>query len=1337
MDRLAPFILFLLLLASNAWSQESFLKQEHWLLDQFDLDDGLPVNGVNALAWGPEGYLWIATFDGLARFDGEQFVVFDRASNPELPGNRFVRMLWSHGYLWIETADQRLVRMSSPGQFELVDESLGLPHPQVGRLLATDWALYVGTLAGVAKLRSDGTFEPFVESFTGPVQSLAHWPNEGLAAGTKNGQLVLLKEGQPPRSLPMPRGLGGISSLAYFEGLMAVGASGGAALLDRTGIQNFYAVEQGPMESVRVIAAEDRLLAFAYPNQLRWEKDRWVRTGSMPRHPIDAGAMVMQSPDGAWWNNHLYELERNGRTVFETDSIISDFVSSADGHAWIATNGAGLFRLRPRPVMNVGQEQGLINDNLYAVAQENDRLLAGSVDPVAYQVSLSGPDVVVDPLEAEDGYYTFLTDSQGNRWRAGARICVVAQGQDDCRNIDSLTNVQRHQFVYALLEDSEGNMWVGAEQSLALRDETNLWRLVELPWEKLEVGFRTGLETPDGTVWFGSSGGGIVLFDEGVATRVIDSSAGLSSNRIRSLHFDAESSSVWAGTEDGGICRIRSWQFAPDIRCISTRQGLWSDGVHKMLDDSQGRLWMSSNDGLFYATKSSLNAVADGTADWLLGMAFDESDGMANREANGGGQSAGVKTDDGWLWFPTQEGLAGLKPANVAAPSDTRVRIDGIIYDSVPQQITPTFEVQPENRNLEVRYSAASFGNRKRIRYRYRLGGPGSAWLEAGQRTFASLTSLPAGTVVFEVEASGEDGGWSGERDRLTLQVLPHLHETLGFRIFLALLVTSLILTAAWWRIRQLSVRQRELQLAVDERTSELSKAVDQISRQKDEIEASAKSRTRLFGSISHELRTPLSLILGPLEERSRRRRPVTAEDESMMLRNARRLSRMVDQILDLERVESGVIALNLEPVSCGALVRAVAEPFSQLAADKCLAWKLDISNGCPVLGDREQLEKVFSNLFSNAVKYTPKGGQIQVSCCTSDGRVLISVEDSGPGIAEPDRAEAFARFSRLKRDAHEPGTGIGLSLVQELVELHQGSVSIRSSEALGGAKLLLDFPAVDPLSEPPVAPTGQRKVLVVDDNPELRTYVASILDESFVVLQAVGGVEGLKLAREELPDVLVTDVMMPDLDGMAMVAELRQGGDEAAIPVVFLTARGGANDEIAALAAGGDQFLAKPFDSEVLLARVNAVMASADRVRDRSLPKCPECGQESKPEARPELEQRIRGIVMEHLDDPELSVSSIASALGMSRSNLFRQVKSELQTTPTLLMRRIRLEVARAWLDDMDLSISEIGYGAGFSSLSSFGRAFREQYGISASAYRQRQSAPRAEADEADAGTV
>ncbi|MFK7956813.1 MAG: ATP-binding protein [Lysobacterales bacterium] len=1315
MDRLATLIISLTLMSSAALGQESFLKRDHWLVDHFTVDDGLPVNSVNALTWGPEGYLWIATFDGLVRFDGQRFVIFDRASHPELPGNRFTRLQWFQGFLWVITDDRRLVRMSSSGQFEVMDEDFGLPHAQVGRLLTVGGDLYAGTLAGIAKLRPGGSFEPFAPSFTGAVGSLAYWPEKGLAVGTNDGQLLLINPAEPPRILPLPKGLGRISSLAYFQGLLAVGASGGTVLLDEQGIHHYSPLAQQPMDSVRVVVFEDQLLAYAYPKQLRWTNGQWTQIGSLDRQPIDPGALVDRDTDGRLWKNHLYRLERSGQTLLETNSLISDFLIAPNGDIWVGANSDGLYRLRPRIVLNVGQPEGLGNPNLYALTEENGDLLAGSIDPVAFQVSLSGPKVSVRELSAPDGYYAFMRDRQGNRWRAGARICMTAPAQNACQNIDGLSDIQRHQFVYAMLQDSNGDIWIGAERSLAVGHPSKGWTQLAMPWRSLEVAFRTGLETPDGRVWFGTNGAGITLATNGAIESVIDTRSGLSSNRIRSLYFDPTLNAVWAASEDGGICRIRRWEESPEIRCISTRQGLWSNGVHQLLDDDQGRLWMSSNDGLFYAPMASLNAVADGTDDWVQGMAFDERDGMANREANGGGQNAGVKSSNGWLWFPTQKGLAGIHPASVSSPAKVRVQIDSVVYDAAEHQALSTFAIAPENRNVEIRYSAPSFGNSKRVRYRYRLGGASNPWLQAGQRTFATLTSLPAGEIRFDVEVSGEDGSWSGQRDHLTLQVLPKFHETVKFTLLLTVLALGLITLAGWWRIRRFKVRQQELQLAVDKRTHELSEAVEQISRQRDEIETNAKARSRLFGSISHELRTPLSLILGPMEERAQRRRAVTAEDEAMMLRNARRLNRMVDQILDLERVESGVMALNLEPISCSEVVRAVSEPFAGLAEAKDIGWELDVANGCPVVGDREQLENVFSNLFSNAVKYTPKGGTVRVRVSSKQDRVLITVEDSGPGIDAEDRDEAFARFSRLKRDASEPGTGIGLSLVQELIELHRGTVRIDDSASLGGALLQVELPRLEQVASTKPESTAKRQVLVVDDNPDLRTYVSSILSESFVVLLASDGMEALKMAREHLPDVIVTDVMMPTMNGLEMVAALRSGDDEAAIPVLFLTARGGASDEIAALAAGGDQFLAKPFDSEVLLARVNAVMASAERLRGRALP--------ASPEPRAELERRIQNFVIEHLGDPELSVSAIASALGMSRSNLFRQVKSELNTTPTLLIRRIRLQAARAWLDDKELAISEIAYGTGFSSLSSFGRAFRDEFGVSASAYRQRQA--------------
>ncbi|MEM9530017.1 MAG: ATP-binding protein [Pseudomonadota bacterium] len=1304
--------IFLILLGPLAYSQPSYLEQDHWLTDHFEVADGLPVNSINALALGPEGYLWIATFDGLVRFDGERFVTFNRGTNPELPGNRFIGVQWSSGYLWIQTAEQRLLRMTSPGQFEVLDEGDGLPHSRVSRLLATDQGFFAGTRSGVARLRPDGTFQNYSETFSSAVASLVFWPGQGLAAGTPDGELFVLNDNAPPRSLPLPDHLGRVSSLAVFSGQLAVGASGGVLVIGADGNDEFLPVDQEPMEAVRVVTFEDELRAYAFPDQLLWRAGRWEPVGSMSRQPIDAGALLRRAADGARWSNELFRLERDGIPLFATDTIIKDFLPGPRGEVWVATNGSGLFRVRRREVLTIGSPDGVRFPNLYSVHEEQGELMAGTQDPLAYQIRFSGAEVEVTEIAPPGGYFSFLRDSLGNLWRGGSRICVGPPDQDACSPLAGLDEIQQHQFVNAMFEDAQGNIWVGAERNLAVRRPGGDWRLIAPPAGTAETSYRAALQTPDGRVWFGTNGNGIAVLSGGEFEQGIDAQDGLSSVRVRALHYHAGRNAVWAGTEDGGICRITEWPSSPRVDCVTDRQGLWSNGVHKLLADDQDRLWMSSNRGLFWASLSSLHAVADGTADWVLGLAYDERDGMADREANGGSQNAGLRAANGWVWFPTQAGLAGINPAAVQAPADVRVRIDTLVYDSQPQRAADSFDIQPDNRNLEIRYSAPGLGNAKRVRYRYRLGGEDAAWVEVGGRTFASFSSLPVGNAKFEVEASREDGAWSGHVASLQLNVVPRMFETMWFRILITVVAVTLLMLDAWWRIRQLKIRQGALESAVSERTAELSAALSQISEQKDEIEASAEARARLFGSLSHELRTPLSLILGPMEERARRRRPVTAEDEAMMLRNARRLNRMVDQILDLERVESGALVLNLEPVSCSEVLRAVADPFGQLAAAKNLSWELDTANGCHIQGDREQLEKVFANLFSNAVKYTPADGTVIITCRCYDQRVMVRVEDSGPGISEANRQEAFARFSRLKRDAAEPGTGIGLSLVRELVELHQGTVSISTSGALGGACLTLDLPAAAVAAIPDGVPTGRRQVLVVDDNPDLRDYVESILSENYAVLQAGDGLEGLQLARENLPDVIVTDVMMPGLDGLGMVAELRAGGDESTIPVVFLTARGGATDEIAALAAGGDQYLAKPFDSEVLRARIEAVMASADRLRGLAAL--------AGPEPRDELELRMRNYVLERLDDAELSVSAIASALGMSRSNLFRQVKSRLGTTPTLLVRRIRLNAAKAWLADPDVAISEVAYGAGFSSLSSFGRAFREEFGVSASAYRE-----------------
>jgi signal transduction histidine kinase/CheY-like chemotaxis protein len=770
---------------------------------------------------------------------------------------------------------------------------------------------------------------------------------------------------------------------------------------------------------------------------------------------------------------------------------------------------------------------------------------------------------------------------------------------------------------------------------------------------------------------------------------------------------------------------------ASAIRVVRQRDGLFDEVIHQILEDDAGRLWMSTNRGIFWVSLAELDAFADGRVARIRSTSYTERDGLRNREANGGNHPAGFRARDGRLWFATQDGAVSVDPALIR-PNEL---LPPIVIERLATRTralragSTRLALDAGERDFEIDYTALSFLAPENVRFRYRLEGLSREWTEAGDRRTAVYTNVPPGQYTFRVIASNNDGVWNETGAALALTVAPYFHETRA--AYLLLLLTLVLLAAAGyrWRVRSLRRRAHELTELVEDRTTALRRNQAQLAARNTELAALHEARSRLFTNLSHEFRTPLTLILGPLRSLLDGRHgplPPSARGQGeLMLRSGQRLLRLINQILDLAKLQTGAVALERRTHDLVGFARAATLAFAPLSERQGidLRFRSELPE-LPARFDAEQLEKVLLNLLSNALKFTARGGMVEVSVDADADGAEITVRDSGVGIAPEELAHVFERFYQADASPTRryEGTGIGLALVKELVELHGGEIHAASSPGVGstftvrlplgnaagpsrseaggdqddgaaseGARpfagtLELALTTYDPRVQPAAAveePTADRTtVLVVDDNADVRAYVRSILAPTYQVLEAGDGREGLATARAALPDLIVADVMMPEMDGLALGRALKGDPMTDGIPVVLLTARAAPEDQVAGFETGADAYLVKPFEPAVLEAQVAGILAQRRRLRERF--------------ARGE--------------------AALPADAGLSYHQLYRALREELDTTPSRYIRTVRVECAAELLRQGAGSVTEIAYSVGFESLSYFSRAFRERFGTTPS---------------------
>ncbi|TVP42871.1 MAG: hybrid sensor histidine kinase/response regulator [Gemmatimonadales bacterium] len=1389
---------------------------QSYVYESWTVENGLPVNGVNKLHQDSNGYLWFATWDGLVRFDGVRFVVFNTGNTDGLPSNRIVDLeAGAPGTLWVRTEQSHLVRVRA-GEFTHFGAAHGLRDGSTRSVHAEpDGGVWIGTAEGAFRLEGERFVPVAPDRIRGHVERLVRdasgvlWvgaPLEGLYRVAEDGSVVSYDRDEWLASAHIS------SLLPDREGRLWIGTAEGlyrwqagrirpVLLEDGSPLNgNVWALRNDPSGDVWV-STEQGLFASA-GERLR-DVGSVLGVDALPYFQPGTGVPWQAVPDRLYRAGlPVLQLRRAGADD-RPATVVSDMMWDHEGSLWIGTRNDGLFRMKPAPFSIFSVPEGLGHPNAAVVLVDRDGATwIGTRGGGLSRLAAGG----ITTWTPEHGFPLLVTalmqDREGNLWlgtgASGIRVCRLPElvcgdppGGQPAPNRE----------VLALHQDRAGAVWAGTRPGLH--------RLADGTWQRMDPEeatqppvVRAFLETDDGTLWMATNGAGVWAHRENRLSR-LRAADGLPSDVIRSLHQDA-SGRLWVGTEGRGLARVHpefdaSGRLAsPVIDTVRQRDGLFEEVIHRILEDDAGRLWMSGNRGIFRIDLAELEAFFEGRVPRVHSTVYTERDGLRNREANGGFHPAGTRGPDGRLWFPTQDGVVSVDPANSPRNSvPPPVMVERLA--TAERELHPSAEplrLGAGERNLAIDYTALSFMAPENVRFRYRLEGFDDLWVEAGGRRTAYFTNLRPGRYRFRVTASNNDGVWNETGASLAFMVAPRLYERAGVRLFLVLNLVIAGLVVVRMRLRHLALRERELTALVEARTATLRRQEERLAAQNEKLAAQAEAlaelheaRSRLFANLSHEFRTPLTLILGPIQGLLAGRygslHPSARDQHELMLRNGRRLLRLINQILDLARLQAGALQLDRRRGNLVSFARASTQAFAPLAERRGI--ELRFHAACSevwVAFDREQFEKVLLNLLSNALKFTGPGGTVEVTVRDEGHSAEIVVADSGVGIPPEELSRVFERFHQADASAmrrHE-GTGIGLALARELVELHGGEIHAES--VLGaGARFVVRLPAgpaVEPDAEAvaagdssnssapepgaAAAPRGRTRsppdaevrgipdedfdtgigrrwpedrsassdhgigedrttVLVVDDNPDVRTYVRSILEATYRVIEAGDGRAGLEAARAALPDLIVADVMMPELDGLALSRALKDDPMTDAVPVLLLTARAAPEDHVAGFETGADAYLVKPFDPAVLEARARALLAQRQRLRERfgrsgaAPPVAP-------PATPSPLEGRLRPLVEAHLTNPDFGPDALARAAGMSYHQLYRALRAELESTPSRFIRGVRADCAAELLRQRAGSITEVAFAVGFESLSYFGRAFRERYGTTPSEHLSSQKA-------------
>lgn len=1317
--------------------------------------DGLLSNSVNAILKDRYGLMWFATDDGLNKFDGTNFYVYRHVpgDSGSLLANEILALHEdSLGRLWIGTSGGALSLYDRKRdkfiRYPSAHDSSGLLPNAVIRGVCSDHDGHIW----IAQFESPYMLDPATGRLS--KKDLGHIPGLSAAGailntifadhqgriwvGTDNGLFLY----QPPshsfrhfvHDPHTTTGPGQNHIRALSEdgnGRLFIGTESGLSTLGPG--DSAYTSYSLPLPGNRTLAGQSI-------NAIATDKDGKLFIGSMEGlHILDPhkGSLLSYLPDahnvhgltskaiksicidkeGIYWlgtyrgginkydrNLNLFDIKLNGTFLDEGEqsSVVTSFAERPGCKVWVGTDGGGLFSFdkATEALQHINLPVRTSTGYLSVVTllgARNGKLFIGT-----YRDGL----ITLDP---RTGTVSQLT---------------MGKARGDLNGND----------IYALMEDSHGRIWTGTNgQGVnVVQDGKVIFRLTPSPLApndvRLEMNgyIRAIVEDREGNIWIGSHGGGIAIYHpaNGALSFYNQSNSRLPLDKIYAMLCDSRGR-IWVGTYGGGLSMFDS--SSRQFINYTEKDGLQNTTIYQLVEDKQGRIWVSTNTGISSfdpATRSFRN--------------FTTYNGLQNNNFVHG---AGICLSDGELLFGGLQGFNYFHPSrltvnrNVPPVILTDLQIANRSVEPgrgspISEHISVAGEIHLDyKQNFALSFVALNYTLPRQNHYAYKLDGFDKEWNYTGATNTARYTNLDPGHYVFRVKASNNDGIWSAGDRFIDIYVRPPWWRTIYAYIVYVLAAGGLL-----WYSRHVALARVRRKFRLERERAEARRA-----RELDQM------KLKFLTNLSHEFRTPISLIMGPVDQLLAQHHPDRSKDRLQMIRrNARRLLNLVNQLLDFRKMEEQELQLLVSEGELVSFIKDVVQNFTDLSEKKHirLHFHSDIDH-LHVLFDHDKLERILFNLLSNAFKFTPQQGEITVTLAvsgTADAagkkQITISVTDTGVGIPEDQQQRIFERFfQHASGDAViNQGTGIGLSITKEFVKMHGGAIDVSSAPGKGSVfsvhlplqpvadDLSFDTQAARSTDHPPAPanhPSDTPTILLVEDNEDFRFYLRDNLQYHYHIIEAGNGNEGWQKALSAHPELIVSDISMPLMDGIELSKKLKADKRTSHIPIILLTALTGEAQEIHGLGTGASDYITKPFNFEVLHARIKSLLALERNLRTtytrriEVIPPPVEIQTENE-----RLLQAIARCLEENLTSSRLSVEFLSRQVGMSRSSLYSKVLEITGETPVEYIRSFKLEKAAALLEHSGLTIAEVAYQTGFTTPNYFARAFKARYNMLPSEY-------------------
>lgn len=1342
------------------WGEKAILRFMH-----LSTNDGLSQSNVTCITQDKSGFMWFGTFNGLNRFDGYQFKTYHYAEGRDksLAHNFISDIAVDHeGYIWIGTSD-----------------GLNRIDPRTDKIETFN--------SDISDLSDD------------QIETLLIDRLNRIWIGTRNGGLILY---DPANGfMTMNEDLQSETISLLFEdddhNIWVVHDNGAIDILD------------GTTFSVSVLFTEKGLSPYRISAIVQSsDHSFWIAT--------QGDGLYHMSMDKAKLSL-LSHYSSNSRTHYLTSNIVISLLQDREGFLWIGSedNGIDVLNINTNEMAhyehNPYDRYGLNHNSIWSIFED----MAGNIWIGTYahginllidrntlfrhyqhhegdSLSLSH-NMVNGFLETRDKDIWIATDGGGlNRWD---------RSRDVFFHMNKFNSALKTDVILSLFEDESGQMWVGTWAEGLYKYDKNTGLFINYNQSTSGLASDRILDIEDdgnGGLWLGTFWRGLTHFNPRTGdVRIYNTeNSGLSDNNVRAVMRD-EKGTLWVGTDvgldqldpdagtfinysynandknslskgfvlslaqmsdgsiwvgtDGGLNRFdpENGNFAR----INRQNGLPDNEIKCILEDNDHTLWLSTNKGIC--------RFDPGTGGIQL---FDVSDGLQSNEFN---IRSGLKTSDGEILLGGNNGFNIFRPTDI---SHNRYIPPVVLTDfklfNKPVQAGDENSLLRRNINntekltlkydqdvFSFEYSALNYISPDDNQYAYKLEGFEDEWNYVGAVRTANYTNIDPGDYIFRVKASNNDGIWNEAGKFLHIHITPPFWQT-----WWAYIIETLLILGFVYLIMSFFISRQKMQNDMRLEQLELEKMyeLDQM-------------KTRFFSNISHEFHAPMTLILSPLEKLydSSSMDSASKESISMILRNAQRLQRMISQLKDIQKIETGDLSLQLSTGDIMAFLRETVNSFSEYALEHQLKFTFTPSIEREIAWfDHDKLDKIVYNLLSNAFKFTKDGGSVHVTAKilparedkkTSDGElgvrnIEITVSDTGIGIPKDKINLITQRFFRIEHKGFEnvEGSGIGLAFVNELIKLYHGKIRVESVEGKGSVftvnipldeKYLEEHQVVSEFIRLPlekektsilpeadsafagvddsITPGAEPLILIVEDDEEIRKYIQSSLSIGYKIKCAENGETGLQQAVKYIPDLIITDIKMPVMDGIELCNKLKESEKTSHIPIILLTAYSSKQSKIEGLKKGADAYLAKPFNVDMLNAQILNLLNSRKKLRQKfSTDFLVGPRNANVKDVDERFLQRMVDAIERNISDPDLNADTLGKKVGMSRAQLYRKIRGLTDQTVNEFIKQIRLKRAAQLLSEKRITITEVAYAVGFNDLTYFARCFKKQYQKSPSEY-------------------